>query len=340
MSNTKKEAFKFLGYRFYKENQDDEYHIIRLIKIYPYNDKICTRDEETGNTKVGVFSDLTGYTPLSPYGLINFTSVFIGSSVENRMNDVIVFLYKNLDIKMGNDVPYAICRQSVTDFYYTLISKEEEHQWVGVSANRDDCPTNIPYHNLAGCSGINKMVTVNYYLDDTVDTILECMDTKPFDTVLGELYHEHVLASKNPFLANKDTDHGWCKTLRKLLYENNFITDLDELRNITAVDFNIDQALEVDENNISHFCKEARLFFNMTFKLNAIDIQVMKYGMDIDLAEFNHSNYTLLRDNTNTTYVCVYKIEGQYLEEELIAEANKLSVSDKYRLAFYNKYGK
>jgi hypothetical protein len=338
MSKSKKELSKYLGYKFYKLNDDNSYKLIRLIRIYEFNDKVLIKNLETGSKVAIPVAELKEYTPLEPYGFVSFAKVFINTKDNEKTHDVVVSLYRLLDIKMDMNEPYAICRQSITDFFYTIYAGDPNT--VGVSATKEDCPTNIPYYMLAACDGLDKYQIVNYYLDDVVDTVLECLDTKEYDVVLENLLHEHLVAIGKP-LYKPDSDRGWCKDLATLLKENNFITDMDELRSITGLDFDLKDYLvkkTVANKEVDALNDEVLEFFDKIFKVNAIDTVVIKYGVDIDLAEFNNTNYTLLRDNTNTLYVVVYKSEGEYLEKDLEDSANKQDVTTKLRLAFYNKY--
>jgi hypothetical protein len=77
-----------------------------------------------------------------------------------------------------------------------------------------------------------------------------------------------------------------------------------------------------------------------TFKTSINDITVLKYDHDIDLADFNNASYFFLRDINKQLWFCVYTVEGEYLKSDLEAQYNKMDVSDKYRLDFYNKYNK
>ena len=107
-----------------------------------------------------------------------------------------------------------------------------------------------------------------------------------------------------------------------------------------GVDFNIeDHLVENDTTTPSKgFDKEALEFFRVTFKVPAVSTVVVPYKHDIDLADFNNTNYIKMRDNTNTLYIVVYKNEGQYLEKELEDWNNRKTISDQIKLAFYNKY--
>lgn len=344
MSKTNKNLTKYIGYKFFKENEDGSFELIRIIDIDDFNDKIKIKNIEDGSTKTIPYKTLTGYTPLEPYGFMIFSKVSIKSE-EETLHDVIVSMYKHLDVKLNINEPYAICRQSITDFFYTIISNDPSQEIVGVSCSRDNCPTNIPYEIMGSCDEVLKCTFVNLYITDTINDILECIDTKSFDTTLKKLYDKHM-KSVNPLyipVDNPQKSHmGWCPTLKLLLDENNVITDLDVMRNITAVDFDLSKELVKVSNNsgveIDSLNNEALQFINYTFRINAVNTMVLEYNVDIDLADFNNMNYILLRDNTDKTYIVSYTVDGEYIQKDLEEENSKLGAGDKLRLAFYNKY--
>ena len=48
--------------------------------------------------------------------------------------------------------------------------------------------------------------------------------------------------------------------------------------------------------------------------------------------------YKIENKINNKLYIVVYLVDGEYLESELEKEAKNLSISDKLRLSYYNKY--
>ena len=186
---------------------------------------------------------------------------------------------------------------------------------------------------------IYESVMVNFYLDDVIDDILHCIDTKNFDYTLNKLFNEHLQYKyKVQFKSGLDVDDGWCKSLRALLRENNVITDLDTLRNIIAIDVNLLNYMDKQNEEVYSFNKEMSLFFAYTYKLNLKDTKVIKFDYDINFGDFRNSNYCLIRDITNTLYLVVYTLNGEYLESELEEQYEQQGIADKIKLAFYNKY--
>ena len=351
MSKTNKDIRKYLGYKFFKAKEDSETEVelIRLINITEFNDKVTVKDLDTGETRKVLIDCLKDYVPLEPIGFVNFLK--IGMKDENGQydQDVMVTLYRLFDVKMNMNEPYAICRQGVADFFYTMISGDSEKDLAGVSCSREYCPPNVNYFELAMFDKAYNFIPVNFYLDDTIDNLLECIDTSIFDKVLEKEYTIHM-TSINP-LYNKDNDkrsshNGWCRTLKTLLIENNFQNDMDTMRNISAVDFKISDHLiekqvtsEGEELTVNYLDDKLLKFIATTFKINIKNNALaVKFDVDIDLADFSNNNYVLIRDIDNITYIISYVVEGEYREQELEEESNKLSGTDLLRLQFYNKY--
>ena len=332
---------KYLGYIFFKAIDENSVKIIRIIDIDNNKENIVIKNLDNGNIENLKFTDISGYTPINPYGFVSFAKVEIDGS-----EDVIVSLYRLLDIKLDINEPYAICRQSVNDFFYDLINNKNEGI-AGVSCTRENCPEGIPYESLAYCDKLDSFKIVNFYLTDTLDDILSCINTKKYDNTLEKLYNIHM-NSVNPAY-DKSTDknishNGWCRNLKTLLTENNFINDIDTMRNVTAVDFKINDNINIKKSSdgleVPYLDETAIVFFSNVFKLGIKDAIAIEYDFDIDLSEFNNTKYFLVRDNDNKTYVIQYTLNAEYRQDELYSKANTLSGIDKLRLAFYEKYNK
>lgn len=345
---TDKKISKYLGYKFFKNKENsEEIDLIRVTRIFDEGDKIKVKNCDTNEESFITFEDLSGYTPLEPTGFVTFAKVGMqDDKIKTLMNyDVVVSLYRLLDVKLNINEPYAICRQSVNDFFYNLINPNPDKEYVGVSCSRENCPNNIPYYMMAACDEVYNFTIVHFYLTDTINDILEMIDTTLYDKVLEKLYQIHMKSTNPLYIPDGDkrlSHYGWCRSLKTLLQENNFQTDMDAMRNISAVDFNIEDCVEVKDENgleVKYANIELHNFIANTYRINIKEkCIVMKYDVDIDLAEFNNTNYVLIRDNQNNTYIISYILDGEYREKDLIDEENKLSATDKLRMEFYNKY--
>lgn len=335
-------ANRYLGYKFFKENEFG-FEVIRVKKVKD-NDHITCIDTETDRTVILTLDALREYTPLEPYGVLSVNIVDV-----NGAKDIVLILYKMIELKiMGMNSPYVICRQSISDFFADLtFQNPEENNIVGVSCTRDNCPANIDFVQLAACNDILESNTVYLYRDDTLDTILQIIPLLPkVNATLEKLLWEHINFTKPKVeiglkYSSKTTYvDGWCKDLRTLLRENNFMADFNSMCDTVEVDFDLTNYLNTRESGVQELTYPALLFFDEVFKVNAIETRVIKYRYTIDLSKFNNTNYVFLRDKTGAVYLVVYLVSGEYLEKELEEKINKLDVTERLQLSYYNKYAR
>lgn len=349
MSKTDKEKFlKYNGYKFFKYNEDGSVEIVRIVGMKEFNEKFKIKDESTGKIKTITYGTLKSeYTPLEPRGFIMFINVWIDSENGNKTDDIVIAAYDMNHLKIFNDqVPYVVCRQSVNDIFYDSIRTDETREMVGCCISKDTIPPNMMMSDLLICSGVYNSQIVNYYIEDTIETVLECLDLQPFTDTLEKLFKEHMTLknSHNPLFDYESCkfqqDDGWCRNLWTLLHENNFITDFDAMRNIQALDFDLSEFIITfyEASKPDQLSEEIVIWLSRTYRIPVKQALIVKYDHDIDLADFDNTVYMLFRDSTYTTYLVVYICEGEFLESELEEKYNEISPSEKIRLAFYNKY--
>ena len=91
------------------------------------------------------------------------------------MEDVMVMAYKLLNLKLGDQAPYLICRQSVNDFFGDLLKQNPlKNSMVGICCSQENCPTNVNFQALSACDEVGICDLVHIYKDDNLDTILQC----------------------------------------------------------------------------------------------------------------------------------------------------------------------
>ena len=329
-----------LGMKLFRENEED----IELYRIIGTNgSKIKVRNEADGTESFNMPVDFEGFTPLAADGYFTANIVTISDKKHQKEeDDVIVTVNKVLNMEVGDTFPYAICRQSITDIFYNLLCNDESEQIVGLSVNRDDCPTNFDIGLMLACTRIKHTEHVFFYRTDTLEDILSMINIRKYDMCLSDLYYGHCKHSNNPAAMMKREDKGWCKNLKTLLAENTFQNDINEMLGITDVMFDMtDYIVQKKLPNGEEYdsvIDELKVWLSGTFRESKNDITVLEYHQDINLADFNNSSYFFLRDSNKKLWFCVYTVAGQYLESDLEAQYNALDVSDKYRLKFYNKY--
>ena len=335
------------GIKIFRELEDDTIELFRILDVKKYKDggnpsTIKVRDEGSGEIKRIRVDTLSEYSPLEPDGLLTFNIVNMKTKDFDIVKDVIVTASKMLNIKIGDTIPFAVCRQNITDIFYNLLAKDESDMICGLSVNRNNCPTNFDYTYMMACNSISYTESINIYRTDTLQDIYYIINKKKFDDVLNDLFTEHANASNNPSVIFKKTDKGWCKDLETLLKENNFQADINEMLGITAVDFAIkDYLIKAKLPNGTEYdtvTPDLKTWLSAIYKVNISDITVLVYDHDINLGDFNTARYFLLRDKTDILYLIVYTIDGEYFEKDLEEDKNKEDFSTKFRLNFYNKY--
>lgn len=331
------------GYKLYKsiENTDD-IEIIRIVRVRKgkQDPEEVLIQLEDGTRKMISTKELKEYTPLAPDAFLMFNVVSMHEDNE-KFSDVVVTASKVLEMAFGMKMPFAICRQCAIDPYSQLASTGDTI--FGVSMNQNDAPKGFDFRELLVADSIDYYDHFNYYRTDTLDDILDMIDTKKYDQALTNTYIKFC-RSTDPTAAFKKSDHGWCKTLSVLLEQNTFQSDIDELLGITAVDFEVDKFLDSKElpanPDIKYdYCREdLKLWLSEIFKVKIGDTTVLEFGPDINLGDFNDNTYFLLRDKNKRIWLVVYTIAGEFFEDDLKKELSTVNISDQLRLDFHNKY--
>lgn len=339
--------YNMIGYKLFKEREDGSIHMVRIVGMYrPYKITDSTKDpseiyiydyEEKCKKKVRVDS-LKEYSPLKPDGIATFSVVNIKDNKGKLCKDVIVTASKflNIELKISN-VPYAVCRQNITDVFYNLLSKDENDTLVGMSINMDNCPSNFDFRLMFAADNIVYSEFINFYRLGTLKDILRLVNIKKYNTVLEDLYNRHIEYIKRPELSFKNEHGGWCKDIKTLLTQNNFMSDVNQMLGITQVEFNIkDYLIDVSKDDIKYqiASDELRLWLSSIYKINITEVAIMEFDHDVNLADFNDNRYILVRDNTDKLYLMVYTINGEFFEADLEEKAKEMDFSTKFKLSF------
>lgn len=347
--------YNMLGQKLFKNMEDDSVHMIRIVGMRkpfkitaatPDPTEIVIYDYDTQQKRKVRVAELSEYHPLKPDGILTVSAVWVKDETGKITKDVIVSAtkYLNLELKISQ-IPFAACRQSITDIWYNLYINDESQMMVGLAVNQNNCPTNFDYRYMFACDNIEYSDFINFYRTDTLEDLYPMMDINKFNNILADLYKRHVKASKKPELAFRSEDKGWCKDLKTLLSQNNFQYDINEMLDITAVNFTIADFLEYKESANGKVRypvarEDFRYWLSMQYKENISEAAFVEFDHDINLADYQQNRYLLLRDNTNKLYLVVYTIEGQFFEADLIEKSKQMDFSTKFKMDFYNKYNK
>lgn len=260
-------------FRFIDEKEEPD--IIRIISADNDTKKVRYFDSDGKRKNTTIDDILDNYKMLKGDGMILFTIVSVGDAP-----DVVVALkdFKRID----DPLPYAVCRQSIHDFF----GEHNKNVSVGISVSQDTCPANIDFRMVLTCQKEKYSYPVIIYLDDTLEEILKFVRPKRFDTALRTLKSASIQQFGYEIL-------GYCDTLKDLLTYNNFMYDFRKCFNIIEVPFHIDGDRDsLDMDNIT--------FLEDELKTKIIETYMIEYTKEIDLK-------TIKRD-----YCLITSAEDQY----------------------------
>jgi hypothetical protein len=105
--------------------------------------------------------------------------------------DVIIACYRMIDLKLNINEPFAICRQSINDFFASTLYPDKDI--VGVSVTRDNCPAEIDYRLMVAANTVFKQDMIHIYYEDTIDDILKCAThLKVYNRTLNNLQESYI----------------------------------------------------------------------------------------------------------------------------------------------------
>lgn len=336
------------GVKCYKFVDDNQVEIIRVIKINrnskdePTNATIMYNS--TGKKEVvspEFFRD-QGWVPLEPDGILTISAVEIKDEKGVESRDVIVTATRYRDANQKNIFPFAVCRQSITNLFYNLAVRDESEMRVGMSINKNNCPAGFDPGLMLAASKIEKFDYLNFYIDEKIEDVLDLIPLTKYDNILRDLLAKHAKALNNPGIAFKKEDKGWCRDLKTLLDMNGFQNDVNEMLNITDIEFNISDYIEkkpipFNEEGLEYYAanEEFLEFLSYCTKQNVVDASVVDYDYDVDITKLEGTDHFLLRDKENKVYVILMVIEGEYHEDDLISKEKAKDFTTKFRLKFY-----
>lgn len=291
----------YTGSKFFRYLEDENGvqipDVIRIISADPIKNKIRYFDNDNKKQITTYEYLIENYKMLKADGMIIFTIVSVGQA-----NDVMVAL-KDF-ARIGDPLPYAVCRQSIHDFF----GEHNKNISVGVSVSQDTCPANIDFRSVMICEPTKDQYSksIVIYLDDTLDDIFKFIKTTKFDNTLVALKQT---VEREGLFNSRDKILGYCTTLRELLELNNFMYDFRKCFNIVEVPYHIDDSKDVlDMDNILYLEKE--------FKMNIMETYMIKYTKEIDLKTIKR-DYLLISsaaDLYKNVYIVGYdRADGDYI---------------------------
>ena len=197
-------------YEFYKEDGSK----IKLPESEVYNPEADWDDQK--------------WIKLNPDGIMSFFIVKATDNDGNTVDDVMVTLNR-IDKKTRKleEIPYAICRQSVIDIFGLI---QQNRYIAGMTITSKTCPSEVDYSIYLKFDDIRHKIQVAVYMEDHLDDILKLVNTNKFDAILRNIKAKaHKMEMQGVV--------GYCSTLHELLKENYFMMEFRDAFNITEMDF-------------------------------------------------------------------------------------------------------
>ena len=309
----------FPNMRFYRylDETDDSIEVLRILRFQNIETVMYEvikgqRLGEKGKIKITELFD--NYTRLLHDGIISFSIAHL-----HKLDDIMVMFMKQKDIDNGVGVPYAVCRQCVTDIFHYAFAKSDRN-YFGLSINQDSCPANVEFNNFLACEAVTKQFNVVYYIGDKLSDILQLFDHKDYDYVLNNLFVDHCKSSSQGIhfiyedYLTRSSLHGYVKNLDDLLNFNNFEYDIQSAFNIIPMnlDFKGDVNGHIDLSDGGELSYEAKQQLSFVLSKNINRTLVLPYDKDIDLDQLSHRLYQLISDINNDIYLIAYDIAGEF----------------------------
>ena len=293
------------GTKYFRYEADqDEPEIIR-VRSFDETTKEVKYFDSNGNKKKMTLDDLKSkYKMLKPDGLLNVTIVKVGIG-----SDVITSIVSYDD--RSADLPFAVCRQCIYDIFTNMTSRMNK-TILGLSINRDSCPSNVNFKDVFMCEGVKETATIMVYLDDLIEDILKFLNVKKYDTVLRTTA-EQIKANYMTF-----NNSGICETYRDLLEINHFMYDFRKCFGIIELPYSIEGKDEYGD--LDHLTFNNVVFLEDLVKRNIMATYVVKYTREIDLRTIKRDY--ILATSAAEDHKNVYIVGYDMSDNEYIPQVN------------------
>lgn len=306
-----------LGSKYYRYDENNNLEIIRIYKNNDLEVKVFVDNDKDNKFKMSIKELEEKYIRLNPHAFINFCI----AKVRDDLSDVIVTMHKMHDLAHNDPIPACVCRQNITDLFANNIIVLDK-MYVGCCMSLQTCPPDIDYGIMVACNGFSKTTTVCTYMDDTLDNILGMVNTREYDRTLESLFADHInyevekksLPSmvKTRMMKLESYD-GYCKSLKTLLEENNFMYDFYRAFNIVPITEEViyDKGEGTVSNNIVDIISDI-------YQVNIVSTLCMEYWYDIDLDNIDNDHILIMDKNDNLYVIAFVSIGPKHIEVENI----------------------
>jgi hypothetical protein len=283
----------------------DDLHIYRITK-FKNEDTVVLTDQADGSTVNASDDDLHNkYVCLTPDAFMN---IFTTDTAD--CPDVYVCVNR-----AGQSEPELVARQVYLNNATQFNPSADNKITVGECINSRCNPSNDPVLTMMEFKKIDKAVQCAIYVDDTLDSILNCIPEKKI-----EIFDNQLKAIKNE-LANEMTV-GYAESLKEFLNNVYFIIRFKEIFNIGYIDWPIElgkESYDKEGDIILNDKQKARL--QDYLRMYITNIKVIKYGNDIDISKTIETSHVMVTDPSENIYIITFAKVGDYPVDQDIAAA-------------------
>lgn len=306
------------GQKYYKYIDGNLYSIrLGRLKNNKFSARVLTSKNSNEFIQVSEEELKDDYILLNPDGYITFCIVKLYGEIE----DVIVTLHRNQDM-FENALPYAVCRQSVSDIFTQTIIKTPEIMYVGCSVSQDTCPEGVDFRAMTSCNEMESMDAAAVYMDDTLDTILSFINVKKYNNVLTKSTISSIKSyedmknmtiaarAEGRFLALPPKPYGYENELKDLLIHNDFMYDFYKAFGINIIPYPIDnKAFKLSEDNYeaNSIALQKIRYIEDIIRHDILAIYVTAFNKTINLKEIKR-NYMLAIDSNDKLWIIAYDL--------------------------------
>lgn len=317
-----------VGVKYFRYTDDNELELIRILNDSNPNDFKYKKEGEAKRGRISRDTLDKEYSKLTPDGVIYFNIVTVG-----ELEDVMIMMYRSKDINEKATLPYLVCRQNVTDLFANTINPDYNNLITGLAISQDSLPEKISMETILACDNIKKTVSVSAYIDDTIYDILSLIKTKPYDIVLYNLFADHVrykYKGKIKEYMNKTILDGYCKTLKSIMIDNEFMYEFYRGFGIFPVTFEITKE-ELLKNSLSfsHMITMSKVTMRKIQKTF-----ITPFDKTFDLSEIKR-DYFLLIDSNDKLFIVAYTWNGE-IEVPVADIESKENIEKMSKISGYN----
>lgn len=286
------------GEKYYKETEYGT-EILRVLTDSNPNMVKCSVNNSLVRVKMTPEKLTEEYTKITPHATIAFSIAKVG-----ELEDVIIMVYRKEDIELKKSLPYIVCRQCITDLFANTIRPNYNNLITGFCVSETSLPEKVPMETILACDGMEESDMIAVYMDDNLSDILKLIKTKKYDTVLYNLFVDHIkykYKDDHKEYLSKDIVDGYSKTLRNLMEDNEFMYEFNRGFDIYPL------SIEITKEEI--YNQSLSLYNTVTLSnvlLKKIEkTLVLPYSYYIDTDKISR-DYVLVKDTKGRLYVVAY----------------------------------